>query len=92
MLVHCTVGKTIIESTSDSFCGSGVPLHIHDCLNPRQWLSKGIMSEILMDIRDELKAEITQQSHPQLTSNPTNKDPAQAEAAHTEPAADMETW
>ena len=89
VLVHCTGGKTIIESTSDSFWGSGVPLHKHDCLNLRQWLSKGIMSEILMDIRDELKAEIAQQSHPQSTSNPTNEDPAKA--AHTEPAADMET-
>ena len=91
MLVHCTVGKTIIESTSDSFRGNGVPLHRHDCVNPRQWLSKGIMSEILMDIRDKLNAEIVQQSHPQSTSNPTNEDLAQAEAAHTEPAADMET-
>ena len=91
VLVHCTGGKTIIESTSDSFWGSGVPLHRHDCINPRQWLSKGIMKEILMDIRDELKAEIAQQSHPQSTPYPTNKDPAQAKAAHTEPAADMET-
>ena len=91
MLVHCTVGKTIIESTSDSFWGSGVPLHRHDCLNPRQWLSKGIMSEILMDIRDELKAEIVQQSHPQSTPNPTNEDLAQTEAVHSKPASDMET-
>ena len=50
------------------------------------------MSEILMDIRDELKAEIAQQSHPQSTPNPTNKDLAQVKAGHTEPAADMETW
>ena len=91
VLVHCTVGKTIIESTSDSFWGSGVPLHRHDCLNPRQWLSKGIMSEILMDITDELKTEITHQSHPQSTPYPTNQDPAKAEAAHTELVADMET-
>ena len=44
-----------------------------------------------MDIRDELKAEIAQQSHPQETPHPTNRHPAQAEAAHTEPAVDMET-
>ena len=44
-----------------------------------------------MDIRDKMNAEIVQQSHPQSTSNPTNEDLAQAEAAHTEPAADMET-
>ena len=49
------------------------------------------MSEILMDIRDELKAEIAQQSHPQSTPNPTNEDLAQAEAVHSEPAMDMET-
>ena len=54
-------------------------------------ITKKLINLDLMDIRDELKAEIAQQSHPQSTSNPTNKDPAQAEAAHTECAADMET-
>ena len=38
-----------------------MPLHRHDYLNPRQWLSKGIMSEILMDLRDEFRAEIEYQ-------------------------------
>ena len=83
--------KTVKESTSDSFWGSGVPLHRHDCLNPRQWLSKGIMSETLMDIRDELKTEIAQQTHPQSTPNPINEDPDQTEAVHSELATDMET-
>ena len=91
VLVHCTGSKTIIESTSDSFWGSGVPLHRHDCLNPRQWLSKGIMSEILMDIRDELKTEIDHKSSLQSTSHPTNQDPAQVQAINTEPAVDMDT-
>ena len=50
VLIHCTGTKTIVESTSDSFWGSGVPLYCNDCLNPRQWISKGIMGEILMDI------------------------------------------
>ena len=53
VLIHCTGNKTIIESTTDSFWGSGVPLHRQDCLNPIQWMSKGIMSEIVMDLRDE---------------------------------------
>ena len=28
--------------------------HQSDCLNPRQWISQGIMGEILMEIRHEL--------------------------------------
>ena len=72
VLVHCTGSETIIESMSNSFWGSGVPLHRHDCLNPRQWLSKGIMSEILMDIRDELKTEINHKSSLQSTLQQTN--------------------
>ena len=91
VLVHCTGGKTIIESTSDSLWGSGVPLDKHDCLNPSQWLSKGIMSEILMDIRDELKTEISHQPHQQSIPFPTNQDPAQVGVINKEPAADMET-
>ena len=48
------------------------------------------MSEILMDIRDELKTEIAQQAHQQSAPNPTNEDPAQDEAVHSKPAMDME--
>ena len=60
VLIHCTGMKTIVESTSDSFWGSGVSLYLQDCLNPRQWHSKGIMSEILMDLRDKFRAETDQ--------------------------------
>ena len=63
ILIHCTRAKTIVKSTSDSFWGSGVPLHRNDCLNPRQWISRGIMSEILMELRDELRCA---QNHPSV--------------------------
>ena len=74
VLVHCTGRKTIIESTSDCFWGSGVPLHRHDCLNPGKWLSKGIMSEILMGLRDEFRADIEQQLSLPPTSHPSGTD------------------
>ena len=55
--------ENIMESTSDSFWGSSMPLHHQDCLNPRQWHSKGIMSEILMDLRDEFRSELEPPVH-----------------------------
>ena len=76
VLVYCTGNKTIVESTSDSFWGSGVPLYRQDCLNPRQWLSNGIMGEILMDIRDQLRCENPHQPH-QQTAPPSTAIPTQ---------------
>ena len=87
VLVYCTGNKTIVESTSDSFWGSGVPLYRQDCLNPRQWLSKGIMGEILMDIRDQLRCENPYQPHQQTTPPPppTNQDLMQTESSTIDP-------
>ena len=87
VLVYCTGNKTIVESTSDSFWGSGVPLYRQDCLNPRQWLSKGIMGEILMDIRDQLRCENLYQPLQQtaLPPPPTNQDLMQTESSTIDP-------
>ena len=49
------------------------------------------MSEILMDIRDELKAENAHQLHPQPAPNQDQQETAQAKATLTDSTVDMET-
>ena len=44
----------LIESSFNSTWGTGVPLHREDCLNKDNWISTGILGELLMDIRKEL--------------------------------------
>ena len=43
------------EATYDKFWGTGVPIHRNDCTDRTQWHSNGIMGEMLMEIRMELR-------------------------------------
>ena len=43
------------EATYDKLWGTGVPIHRNDCTDRTKWHSNGIMGEILMEIRNELK-------------------------------------
>ena len=43
------------EATYDKFWGTGVPIHRNDCTDRTQWHSIGIMGEMLMEIRMELR-------------------------------------
>ena len=91
VLIHCTGNKTIVESTSDSFWGSGVPLYRQDCLNPRQWLSKGIMGEILMNIRDQLRCDPSYQSQFRATAHPNSHETVHTVSNTTSPETNMIT-
>ena len=57
VLVNMTLNKTIIEATSDSVWGSGVPLHKDNCLDPHKWTSQGILGEVLQELRDKVTGE-----------------------------------
>ena len=48
---------TIAESSTDSYWGTGVQLHDKNSLDTRHWMltDSGVMSEILMRVRQELK-------------------------------------
>ena len=43
------------EATYDKLWGTGIPIHRSDCTDRTKWHSNGIMGEILMEIRNELK-------------------------------------
>ena len=54
-LLMKTDNKLIVESSRDPVWGTGVP--IHDVLARAKWKGYGIMSDILMKLRDNLRSE-----------------------------------
>ena len=56
--------------------GTGIPLHRKECTDRSQWNCTGIMGEILMAVREELRSA--------SSTRPTEQ---QMEIVHTEPAA-----
>ena len=49
-ILLCTGTLTLVESSYDSFWGTGIPLHWEDCLNSAAWTSIGLLGDILMEI------------------------------------------
>ena len=54
-LLLSTNEDTLAEATYDKLWGTGIPLHCIDCTNRNKWHNIGIMDEILMAIREELR-------------------------------------
>ena len=52
VIVERTGNKTIMESVNDRLRGTGVPLVKDGCLNKEEWISPGILGELLMEIRE----------------------------------------
>ena len=48
-----TGNKTLVESSYDQIWGTGIPLTDPVCLDKTRWYNPGIMSKLLMDIRQE---------------------------------------
>ena len=46
--------KLLVEACYEKLWGTGIPLHHPDCLNKEKWNNKGIMCEMLSEIREEL--------------------------------------
>ena len=49
-----TGNKTLVESSYDQIWGTGIPLTDPACLDKTKWSNPGIMSKLLMDIRQKL--------------------------------------
>ena len=76
-LLLSTNDETLVEATYDKIWGTGIPLHQKECTDKSQWKGIGIMGEILMAIREELR--------PTVNTEPT-KQPQPMEIKPTEPA------
>ena len=55
-LIH-TGTRTIVECSVDKLWGTGIPIHVKNCLDPRTWTSQGLLGELLTRIRAELQAD-----------------------------------
>ena len=53
-MFEITGDKTLVESCYEKLWGTGIPLHHPDCLNKDKWSNRGIMSEMLSEIQEEL--------------------------------------
>ena len=53
-MFEITEDKILVESCYEKLWGTGIPLHHPDCLNKDKWINRGIMSEMLCEIREEL--------------------------------------
>ena len=55
-----TGNKTLVESSYDDVWGTGIPLSNRNCLVKERWKSFGILGRILMNIRESVNNEDTQ--------------------------------
>ena len=56
-LLLSTNDDTLAEATFDKLWDTGIPLHHRDCTDRNKWHNTGIMGEILMAIREELRPQ-----------------------------------
>ena len=69
-LLLSTNNDTLGEATYDKFWGTGIPIHHRDCTDRTQWHSNGIMGEMLMEIRTELRPTETLLPNTPLAAQP----------------------
>ena len=71
-LLMSTNDDILGEATYDKLWGTGIPIHRNDCTDRTKWHSNGIMGEILMEIRNELKSTGSVPSHTPQTAHVHN--------------------
>ena len=54
--------------------GTGVPLHVDNCLDKSQWTSQGILGEVLQELRVKLKNSSTSPPIEEIPANSAIKD------------------
>ena len=55
-----TEEKTLVECSFDRIWGNGIPLGDHSCLDRQKWHNIGILGEMLMKIRSQLRTQSTE--------------------------------
>ena len=51
-----TKDKSIVECTTDTLWGNGIPLHHPDTLNKKKWNGEGLLGKLLEECRTEIRA------------------------------------
>ena len=76
--------KTLVECSYDNLWGNGIPLQDESCRDQERWSNQGLLDEILMEIRSELKngnSDITSSNNSVDASIPANQPPQQSGAS-----------
>ena len=55
-----TSNKTLVECSFDRIWGNGIPLGDRSCMDRQKWHNVGILGEMLMEIRSQLRTQTTE--------------------------------
>ena len=67
-----TGDKVLVECSYDELWGNGIPLGDEFCLDRERWTNQGILGEILMEVRTELKCTTEKSDVPNLNTDCTS--------------------
>ena len=60
MTLYSTNNKTLVECSFDRIWGNGIPLGDRSCMDRQKWHNVGILGEMLMEIRSQLRTQATE--------------------------------
>ena len=67
-----TSSKTLVECSFGRIWGNGVPLGDRSCMDRQKWHNVGILGEMLMEIRSQLRNQTTEMGVAPMDTTETN--------------------
>ena len=67
-----TENKTLVECSFDRIWGNGVPLGDRSCMDRQKWYNVGILGEMLMEIRSQLRNQMTEMEESPMDATDTD--------------------
>ena len=67
-----TNNKTLVECSFDRIWGNGIPLGDRSCMDRQKWYSVGILGEMLMEIRSQLRNQMSEMDDALMDATETN--------------------
>ena len=67
-----TNNKTLVECSFDRIWGNGIPLGDQSCMDRQKWYSVGILGEMLMEIRSQLRNQMSEMDDALMDATETN--------------------
>ena len=67
-----TNNKTLVECSFDRIWGNGIPLGDRSCMDRQKWYNVGILGEMLMEIRSQLRNQMSEMDDALMDATETN--------------------
>ena len=67
-----TNNKTLVECSFDRIWGNEIPLGDRSCMDRQKWYSVGILGEMLMEIRSQLRNQMSEMDDTLMDATETN--------------------